>query len=343
MDPSSEGAIARRAARGPIAEPLPSPDPLAESSVDSPPGLSPDHSGDRLPAPGPSARLAARPADRPFLRNILYFSFIHLLPFGALISGASASVFLVAAAAYWVRIWFVTAGYHCYFSHRAFKTSRVFQFVLAFGAQTSAQGSVLRWATAHRLHHAHADQPGDMHSPVHNSLWFAHMGWLLRTEYHARSQPRVSDLMRFPELTWLDRYSHVPAATLGVAMLIAFGWPGLFIGYGLSTVAVYHATFTVNSLCHRFGTQRYPTGDDSRNNWFVALIMLGGGWHNNHHRYPRSARQGVRWWEIDVTYLVLLALRTTGIVSAIRVAQTTIPPITGTGASQTPEQSHRPY
>jgi stearoyl-CoA desaturase (delta-9 desaturase) len=257
--------------------------------------------------------------DRWYPRNIAYFAALHLLPFGALITGAGASVFVAAAALYLVRVWFVAAGYHCYFSHRAFTTSRAFQLVLAIGAQTSAQGSALRWASAHREHHAHADEAGDLHSPRQRSLWYAHIGWLLRTGYVERSRPRGA-LLRYPELVWLDRYQYVPPLALAAALTIAFGWPGLFIGYGLSTVAVYHATFAVNSLAHRFGSQPYATGDDSRNNWFVALIMLGGGWHNNHHRYPRSARQGLRWWEVDPTYLGLRVLRQLRVVSAIRVA-----------------------
>lgn len=277
-----------------------------------------------------------------YLRNIIYFSCLHLLPFGALITGAGAGVFAAALALYLIRIWFVTAGYHCYFSHRAFKTSRVFQFLLAAGAQTSAQGSVLRWAAAHRYHHAHADLPGDLHSPNERSLWYAHMGWLLRTGYIERSQPRAGGFLEFPELAWLDRYPNVPPFSLAALMMIMFGWPGLFIGYGLSTVLVYHATFAVNSLAHRFGTRPYATPDGSRNNWFVALIMLGGGWHNNHHRHPRSARQGFRWWEIDVTYQVLVVLGWFGIVSAIRVAPR-VPAITGAAGPQTSGRIHPSY
>lgn len=259
------------------------------------------------------------PSDRWYLRNIAYFAALHLLPFGALKTGAPPAAVALAAALYVVRVWFVNAGYHGYFSHRAFKTSRAFQLVLAIGAQTSAQGSVVRWATAHREHHAHADGPGDLHSPHARGLWYAHIGWLLRTGYLARSAPRPGGLMRFRELAWLDRYAYLPSLALAAATWLALGWPGLCIGYGLSTVAVYHATFTVNSLAHRFGSRPYATHDHSRNNWFVALIMLGGGWHNNHHRFPRSARHGLRRWQIDPTYRVLVVLRSLGVVSALRV------------------------
>jgi len=247
------------------------------------------------------------PTDRLYLFKVFYFAALHLLPLGALWSGAGTSVWVAAAVLYLVRIWFITAGYHCYFSHRAFKTSRVFQFVLALGAQTSGQGSVLSWGAVHRYHHAHSDQPEDLHSPNQRSFWYAHIGWLLRTRYLEVAQRRGHARVA-PELVWLDRFPNLPWMVLAVVTWLVWGWPGLFIGYGLSTVATYHATFCVNSLTHRFGSRAYPTPDLSRNNWFVALIMLGGGWHNNHHHCPRAARQGHRWWQIDITYYLLVVL-----------------------------------
>jgi stearoyl-CoA desaturase (delta-9 desaturase) len=286
--------------------------------------------------------------DRWYWRNIVYFGALHALPLGALITGAAPGVFVAAAVAYVVRIWFVTAGYHSYFSHRAFRTGRAFQLVLAIGAQTSAQGSVLAWAASHRHHHVHADEPADLHSPRHRGLWHAHIGWLLRTAYLAPARQRTGPFAQVPELGWLDRFPYVPPLCLAAALALAYGWPGLFIGYGLSTVAVYHATFTVNSLAHRFGARPYATPDDSRNNWFVALIMLGGGWHNNHHRHPRSARHGLRWWELDVTYAVLVVLGWLGVVSDLRVPRPgsvndgVNGDLSGAAAPQTPARSHRP-
>lgn len=259
---------------------------------------------------------------RLYIRNIAYFAAVHLLPFGGLVTGAAPQVYAAGAALYLIRIWFITAGYHCYFSHRAFKTSRAFQLALAIGAQSSGQGSVLRWACAHRHHHAHADQTTDLHSPSAHGFWYAHFGWLFDTRYIAASTPNAAASLqwsRFPELIWLDRYPYVPALLLAALTFGIWGWPGLFIAYGGSTVLAFHATFCVNSLAHRFGTRRFETPDQSRNNWFVALIMLGGGWHNNHHRYPRSARQGIRWWEIDPTYYGLVAMRYMGVVRDIRV------------------------
>lgn len=257
-----------------------------------------------------------------YVRNAIYFGVIHLLPFGAVFSGATADVYAAGLALYLSRIWFITAGYHCYFSHRSFKTGRLFQFILALGAQTSGQGSVLRWAAAHRYHHANADRASDLHSPPAHGFWYAHFGWLLNTRYVAPSTPTAAASLQkqFPELAWLDRYAYVPMVALAALALVMWGPPGLFIAFGASTVLTFHATFCVNSLAHRFGSRRFGTPDQSRNNWFVALVMLGGGWHNNHHRYPRSARQGLRWWEFDITYYGLVVLSWIGIVWDVVVA-----------------------
>lgn len=258
--------------------------------------------------------------DAPYVRNIIYFAALHLLPLGALLlpGEVTPDVVVAAIALYWIRIWFVTAGYHCYFSHRSFKTSRLFQLVLAIGAQTSAQGSALRWAAAHVYHHANSDDEADLHSPNRRSFWYAHIGWLFSKRYLVPSTPH-GRWLEYPELRWLDRNTNIPPFTLAALTFLIWGWPGLCIAYGLSTIAVYHATFTVNSLAHRFGSRPFATKDGSRNNWFVALIMLGGGWHNNHHRYPQSVRQGLAWWELDPTYYSLVALSWIGVVWDLRL------------------------
>ena len=250
----------------------------------------------------------------PYWRNIIYYALFHLLPFGALFSGVTWSSVVCCGALYFSRIFFITAGYHCLFAHRSYKTSRVFQFIMAFGAQASGQGSVIKWAAAHRYHHANADRESDVHSPVRRGFFYSHIGWLLDRRYTRLVDFHVPYLDDFPELRWLDRYFFVPTLLVAIAVTVFFGWPGLFIGYGLSTVLTFHATFTVNSLTHMFGSRRYDTVDGSRNNWFVAVIMLGGGWHNNHHRYPRSARQGFHWWEIDITYYLLRVLQVVRLV-----------------------------
>jgi stearoyl-CoA desaturase (delta-9 desaturase) len=242
------------------------------------------------------------------LVNVFYFALIHLLPLGAVFSGVTRASVVACVVLYFVRIFFITAGYHCYFSHRAFQAGRVMQFILALGAQSSGQGSALKWAATHRHHHATSDSPADFHSPDQRGFWYSHMGWLLNLRYEHVITSRPKYLTKFPELVWLDRYYYLPLIGLAALTWAFLGWPGLFLSFGLSTVLTFHATFCVNSLCHMFGTRRYDVPDDSRNNWFVAIIMLGGGWHNNHHRCPRSARQGLLWWEIDITYYVLRAL-----------------------------------
>ena len=244
--------------------------------------------------------------------------FAHLLPFGALVTGASAEVWAWFGVFYLVRMFAVTGGYHRYFSHRAFKTSRAFQLVLAVLAQMSAQHGVLWWAAHHRVHHKYSDTPWDIHSPIRAGFWHSHVGWLFVPELDATDLDQVRDLARYPELRWLDRHWWVPTVAFALLCLALLGWPGLFITFGLGTVAAWHATFTINSLSHVLGRRRYPTPDTSRNNWLLALITLGEGWHNNHHHYQSSARQGFYWWEVDLTYYVLKALSWVGLVWDLR-------------------------
>lgn len=251
----------------------------------------------------------ARPEfDAIYSQNVLYYAVFHVMPLMAILTGVTRSSIVVCIVLYIVRILFITAGYHCYFAHRSFKTSRIFQLILAIGAQTSGQGGAMKWAAAHHYHHTHADGGNDLHSP-HRGFWYAHIGWLFTKRYEYLIPPYPKYLTKFPELVWLNRYFYVPTIVLAVVVWAFLGWSGLFIGYGLSTLLTFHATFSVNSLCHLFGTRTFETPDESRNNWFVSLIMLGGGWHNNHHHSPRSARQGIRWWEIDITYYSLRMLQ----------------------------------
>lgn len=269
----------------------------------------------------PSAERATRP--RPdvgeiFPRNIVFWTISHVVPLGTLLTGVSRAGLAAFFALYFVRVFFITAGYHCYFSHRSFKTSRWFQFVLAVGAQSSGQGSVLGWAAQHTHHHAHSDRAPDLHSPVQYGLFHSHFGWLCRREYMKLSEKLPERFTRFPELVWLDRFHWLPCALLSGSMLLWLGWEGFCFSYCLSTLLAFHATFAVNSLAHRFGYRSYDTPDDSRNNWFVALVLLGGGWHNNHHRFPRVARQGLAWWEFDPTYWGLRVLQALGVVWDIR-------------------------
>ncbi len=221
----------------------------------------------------------------------------------------SWKIIVLALAGYGVRMWAVTAGYHRYFAHRAYKTSRPFQFVLALIGTTAMQNGPIWWASLHRRHHKHSDGPGDPHSPSKHGFWYAHVGWVFdRTVPRPRDESNVSDLLRYPELRWLDRHEWLPLAAYALACTVIGGLPGLLWGFVVSTLAVFHATMLINSLAHTSGSRRYPTNDQSRNNGLLAVLTLGEGWHNNHHHYMSSARQGFFWWEIDITYYTLRAL-----------------------------------
>ncbi len=257
-----------------------------------------------------------RPADAD---DILYpttipFILLHLACFAAIWTGVTWQAAAIGMILYWVRIFAIGAGYHRYFSHRAFSTSRAFQFVLAALAQSTAQKSVIWWAAKHRHHHLNSDTEHDVHSPRHKGFIYAHFGWVFVRQHDEADLTKVADLTRYPELLWLHKYELVPPVVLAMLTFAVGGWPGLVVGFCWSTVAVYHGTFCINSLAHVHGRKRYVTGDDSRNNWLLALFTMGEGWHNNHHAYQASARQGFRWWEIDMTFYLLKALSWLGIV-----------------------------
>jgi stearoyl-CoA desaturase (Delta-9 desaturase) len=247
------------------------------------------------------------------------FLLIHVGCLAAVWTGVTPRAAVLAVVLYVVRIFAIGAGYHRYFAHRAFSTSRICQFALAFLAQTSAQRGILWWASKHRRHHRYSDTTDDVHSPVQRGFLYAHLGWIFVPRTGATDYAAVPDLARYKELMWLDRHPYLPAALLASATWLVAGWPGLAIGFCCSTVAVWHATFCVNSLAHLVGRQRYVTGDRSRNNWLLALLTMGEGWHNNHHAYQASARQGFRWWEYDPTYYVLCGLSWLGIVWDLHV------------------------
>ena len=253
-------------------------------------------------------------ADDILYPSALPFVFLHLACFAAFWTGVTTEAVVIGVSLYWLRMFAIGAGYHRYFSHRAYSTGRVFQFVLAFLAQTTAQKSVLWWAAKHRHHHLHSDTEEDVHSPRQRGFVFAHLGWIFARRHDQADLSKVRDLTRYPELAWLARFELVPAAILAAGTFLIGGWPGLVVGFCWSTVAVYHGTFCINSLAHVYGSNPYVTGDDSRNNWVLAFLTMGEGWHNNHHAYQASARQGFRWWEIDLTYYILAALSLLGIV-----------------------------
>jgi stearoyl-CoA desaturase (delta-9 desaturase) len=246
------------------------------------------------------------------------FLIVHLGCLAAIWTGISWPAVALCVTLYWLRMFAVTAGYHRYFSHRAFATGRVFQFILAFLAQSTAQKSVLWWAAKHRHHHLHSDTARDVHSPRHSGFLYSHIGWVFARRHWHTEFSKVPDLTRYPELRWLDKAELAPAFLLGAFCFLVAGWSGLVVGFLWSTVLVYHATFCINSLAHVRGSRRYVTGDDSRNNLVLALLTMGEGWHNNHHAYQSSARQGFRWWEIDASWYMLKLLSRFGIVHDLK-------------------------
>ena len=246
--------------------------------------------------------------------SALPFILVHLSCIAAIWSGVTWHAIAICVALYWLRMFAIGAGYHRYFSHRAYSTSRVFQFILALLAQSTAQKSVLWWAAKHRHHHMHSDTEQDVHSPRRMGFLYSHVGWIFARTHDKTELVKVADLARYPELMWLHKYELLPAVAVGILCFLSAGWSGLVVGFFWSTVLVYHATFCINSLAHVHGSKRYVTGDDSRNNWLLALFTMGEGWHNNHHAYQSSVRQGFEWWEVDATYYCLRVLSWLGIV-----------------------------
>jgi stearoyl-CoA desaturase (delta-9 desaturase) len=247
----------------------------------------------------------------------------HFIPLLGFVTGFDATALTLLVVLYVVRVFFITAGYHRLLAHRAFRVGRITQFVFAFGALTCAQKGPLWWTAWHRQHHRYTDTNRDPHSPQHG-LWWSHVGWILSGRYGETHHELVRELARFPELRFLDRHDWIGPWTLGIASWWIAGWSGLVVGFFGSTLLVWHATFLVNSAAHVFGRRRYDTNDTSRNSVFVAIATMGEGWHNNHHHHPTAARQGVRWYEIDPTYMVLKALSWIGIVHDLKQPSQTV-------------------
>jgi stearoyl-CoA desaturase (Delta-9 desaturase) len=273
------------------------------------------------PPPPPTEDSPVPVTWRRYIRpTTVLFSMVHVAAILGAIWCWSWGGVALALVSYFVRMVVVTAGYHRYFSHRAFKTSRAFQLLLAIGTQSAGQKGVIWWASHHRWHHKHSDTQLDVHSARLRGFWYSHVGWVLSNNWTETDTSMVKDLARFPELRFLDSnlMELAPMFALGLAFLLLGGLHVFVWGFLVSSVLVWHGSFSVNSLTHLFGRRRYETSDDSRNSFLVALATTGEGWHNNHHRYPNSARQGFRWWEIDVTYYVLWLLARLGIVWDLR-------------------------
>ena len=245
------------------------------------------------------------------------FILLHFLPFLAVFTGVTWKAIVLGVVLYWGRMFFITAGYHRYFAHKSYKLNRFWQFVMAFGGTTAAQKGPLWWAAHHRNHHKFSDTEQDVHSP-RKGFWWSHVGWILCDKYNKTHYEKINDFATYPELKFLNEHDWIGPWTLGVASYLVAGWPGLLVGFFGSTVLLWHSTFMVNSLAHVWGSRRYNTPDTSRNNLFIAIFTMGEGWHNNHHYFAASARQGFYWWEWDPTFYILKLGQLLGIVKKIR-------------------------
>ena len=255
---------------------------------------------------------------------------IHLSTLLAFYTGVSTIALSIAILMYFVRGMGITVGFHRYFSHKSYKTNRFFQFILAFWGSLANEGGILWWCSHHRNHHQNSDKPEDLHSPISHSFFQSHLGWMWSASCIEKNKVRCNDLSKFPELKFLNKY--YGAIVIGQMLFFAilgevlrpYGTNPLqmFIwGFCISTVANWHATFMVNSVCHVWGTQPYKSGDKSRNNLLVAILTHGEGWHNNHHMFGWSARNGLRWYQIDTSYYLLKTLAFLGIVKDLRIPE----------------------
>jgi stearoyl-CoA desaturase (delta-9 desaturase) len=266
---------------------------------------------------------------KPLLKTEIGFIIVHLLPLAAIYTGATLFDWLACAFLYFFRMFWITGGYHRYFAHKSYKTSRWFQFVIAFLAQTSAQKGALWWAGNHRHHHRHSDTPEDPHSMKLYGFWYSHVGWIVGPDYKETDFKTMGDFAKYPEIVWLNKHYLVPPTILALvvmalggiidggsitSMFSVYGFSALLIGFFLSTIITYHGTFSINSIMHKFGNQRYNTGDESKNSLWLALLTLGEGWHNNHHYYEVASRQGFFWWEVDITWYGLKMLSWIGLI-----------------------------
>jgi len=246
------------------------------------------------------------------------FILIHFSPILVFFVTFRWEYLLLCVASFYLRMFGITAGYHRYFSHRSYKMGRIPQFLMACLGCTAAQKGPLWWAAHHRHHHRYSDQTTDIHSPKQDGFWWSHVGWILSDVYDETRLDQIQDFAKYPELRWLNRHPLVPATLYATLFFVFGGWGALLWGFFISTILLWHATFTINSLSHVFGSTRYETGDTSKNNFWLALLTMGEGWHNNHHCYMSSSNQGFFWWEIDMSYTILKVLKWVGVVHGLR-------------------------
>lgn len=251
------------------------------------------------------------------LRGTWFLVLIHVASFGILLTGTALLDWILFPAILVLRGLITTIGYHRYFSHRSFKTSRVGQFLLGCLCCCNLQRGPLWWAAIHRHHHRHSDEENDTHSPIKGSFLWAYCGWTFAT-LEEPDWNHVRDLRRFPELVWLERLWLLPPIAMAIGLFMLGGWSMVCLDFCLTAVLVLHSTFLINTLGHLIGSRRYPTPDKSRNSFLLAFVTLGDGWHHNHHHYPHSANHGFFWWEIDTSFRVIRLLAMLGLVWDVR-------------------------
>lgn len=258
------------------------------------------------------------------------FIFVHIMCFGVIFVGVSKAAVVIAVLSYVIRMFAITGFYHRYFSHRTYKTSRFVQFIFAFIGGTAVQRGAIWWAAHHRAHHKYSDSAEDVHSPHTNGFFSSHVRWFLEKRNFSYDESVVSDLLKYPELVFLNRFDILPPILYAIFLFVlgntlhGFGYncsgtQVLIWGFFVATTLLYHGTFSINSLAHIFGKRVYPTKDKSKNNWWLAILTLGEGWHNNHHYWPSSIRQGFRIYEIDITYYVLKIMHLFNLVHSFRL------------------------
>jgi stearoyl-CoA desaturase (Delta-9 desaturase) len=250
-------------------------------------------------------------------KKVTFFA-LHLACLAVFFVPVTTTALVLCFSLYFIRMFGITAGYHRYFAHRAYKTSRWFQFVLAWLGCSALQRGPLWWAAVHRHHHKYSDTDDDAHSPITQGVWWSHVGWVISVRDDKADLGTMKDFKKYPEIRFLDDFHWIPGLVLAILCYVIDGWSGVVWGAVVSTVLLYHGTFLVNSVCHIFGSRRYNTNDQSKNNFWVALATLGEGWHNNHHHYMSSANQGFKWWEIDISYYILKVLSWPRIVWDLR-------------------------
>jgi len=265
------------------------------------------------------------------------FIVLHLGCFAVIWTGWSWFAVWAAFALYVLRMFAVTGIFHRYFSHKTYSTSRFGQFLLALWTGTTVQRGALWWAYHHRHHHQHSDEEEDAHSPHVHGFWWSHIGWITSKRNFPTDYSKVKDLAKYPELVWLNRFDIVVPVLFATSLfvlgrILETAAPGLHTsgaqmlvwGFFISTTALFHGTASINSFTHLWGKRRFKTTDDSRNSFILAIICLGEGWHNNHHRYQSSTRNGFYWWEIDMTYYGLKLLSWTGFIWGLKAVPKSI-------------------